>query len=121
MKAFIISAGIFFAMIAMIVFNYIYINSTSDQLEELAADISLDKENFEDKLNALEKFWDKNKNTMDFTVNHTLISGIGIKITNIRLFADKHDDFQLKREVSLLIEEIKEMRRLECFSIKNIF
>lgn len=121
MKTFIISTAIFSALIAIIIFNNIYINNSAEKLEELAGNITTGTGNIEERVAELEAFWNKNKDKMEFTTNHTSINSIGIKIINIRLFADNHDDIQLAREVLLLKEEIREMRRLEKFSIENIF
>lgn len=121
MKAFFISTVIFFVMSAVIIFNFIYINNVADRLLELTDAITPNAVDLSDKVFALEDFWEKNKSKMDLTTNHIAIGNIGIKISNIRLFADYKDFFQLEKEVLLLREEIKEMRRLERFSVENIF
>ncbi len=121
MKTFIISTVIFAVMISMIIFNYIYINNAADRLERLAADIIPDSKVLEESVGALEDYWEESKSRIDLTSNHTIINNIGIKIANIRLFADKGDNLQLTKELLLLKEEIKELRRLERLSVENIF
>lgn len=121
MKTFFISTAIFAAMLAVIIFNYIYINDAADRLERLTADIMVDSETLDESIGALEDYWEMSRSKIDFTSNHTIINNIGIKIANIRLFADKGNDFYLAKELLLLKEEIKELRRLEKLSIENIF
>ena len=121
MKAFFISTLIFLAMVLLVFYNYIYINGTSDRLEELTVEILFRSENLNEATSNLEEFWNKHKNKLDLTVNHQIVNSIGIKVTNIRLFVDNADYRQLERELLLLKEEIKELRRPERFALGNIF
>lgn len=122
MKVFYISTAIFFAMIVIVFYNYIYVNRTADRLEETVSNIlASGKDDMNEKITELENFWNKNKDKLDFTTNHQIVNSIGIKISNIRLFDKNGDIRQLERELLLLLEEIKELRRLERFSFENIF
>ncbi len=121
MKTFIISTVIFAVMISVIIFNYMYINDAADVLDELAAAIIPEADNLEASVKALEDYWEDNKVRIGLVSNHTVINNIGIKISGIRLFYEKNDSLRLAREVLLLKEEIKEMRRLERLSAENIF
>jgi len=121
LKTFIISTVIFAVMISMIIFNYIYINNSADRLEELTSAIIPDSGDLEERVKVLEDYWEDNKVRIGLVSNHTIINNIGIKIANIRLFTDKGDDFCLAKELILLKEDIKELRRLERLSAENIF
>ncbi len=117
MKIFFISIMIFGVMSGVIVFNSIYINKTTDRLDELAEAVTAEGYG----INELENFWDKNMKKVDFSVNHTLVNDIGIRIKNIRYFSEVGETKALGREIMLLREDLKELKRLDKISFNNIF
>ena len=121
MKTFIISTAIFLALIAIIIINYIYINDSADKLDDMAKAIIPGSENIDESITKLEKLWDKIRFKLELSTNHSLINEIGIKISNIRLLANDSANLQLTKELMLLREKIKELRRLERLSLENIF
>lgn len=117
MKIFFISLVIFGVMSGVIIFNSMYINEVAAELEELAAAVTAEG----DGTSELEDFWDRNMKKVEFSVNHTLVNAIGIRIKNIRHFADVGETKSLGREVMLLCEDLKELKRLDEISVHNIF
>lgn len=117
MKIFIISLTIFLVMSCAIIFNSIYINNTAEKLEEIAKEITESGEG----IDALEKLWDKNMKIVEFTVNHSLVNAIGIRIKNIRHYSDAGLAEPMLRERMLLLEDLKELKRLDEFLVHNIF
>ncbi len=117
MKIFFISLGIFAVMSGVIIFNTIYINETTDRLEELAGAVTEDGNG----ISELEDFWNRNIKKVEFSVNHTLVNAIGIRIKNIRHFSEVGEENSLEREVILLLEDLKELKRLDEISVNNIF
>lgn len=117
MKIFFISLVIFVIMSAFIILNSIYINETAEKLEILAESVTTDG----DGIDELENFWDRNMKKIEISVNHTLVNVIGIRIKNIRHFADVRETESLGREVMLLCEDLKELKRLDEISVHNIF
>lgn len=117
MKIFFISLVIFGVMSGVIVFNSIYINEITNRLDELAKAVTAEG----DGISELEAFWDRNMKKVEFSVNHTLVNAIGIRIKNIRHFADAGEASSLGREIMLLREDLKELKRLDKISVHNIF
>ena len=117
MKVFFISLLIFGTMSGVIIFNSIYINEVSAELEELASAVTAEG----DGISELEEYWDSHMKKVEFSVNHTLVNAIGIRIKNIRHFADVGETSSLGREVMLLREDLKELKRLDEISVHNIF
>ena len=117
MKIFLLSLMIFTLMSGVIIFNSIYIYDTTNKLEDLALAVTTDG----DGISELEAFWDKNMKKIEFSVNHTLVNAIGVRIKNIRHFSDVGETNSLDREVMLLCEDLKELKRLDEISIHNIF
>ena len=117
MKIFFVSFGIFVIMSAVIFLNSIYINETVEQIENLAEAVTAEG----DGIDELENFWDRNMKKVEISVNHTLVNVIGIRIKNIRHFADVGETDSLGREIILLREDLKELKRLDEISVHNIF
>lgn len=117
MKIFFISLVIFGVMSGVIIFNSMYINEVAAELEELAAAVTAEG----DGISALEDFWDRNIRKIEFSVNHTLVDAIEIRIKNIRHFSEAGEANSLEREVMLLLEDLKELKRLDEISVHNIF
>lgn len=117
MKIFFVSFGIFVIMSGVIFLNSIYINETVEQIENLAEAVTAEGAGIDE----LENFWDRNMKKVEISVNHTLVNVIGIRIKNIRHFADVGETSSLGREVMLLCEDLKELKRLDEISVHNIF
>lgn len=117
MKIFFISLVIFLAMSGGIFFNSLYINETAERLEEITQKINTNS----DGIDELEALWDKNMEIIEFSVNHSLVNAIGIRIKNIRHYIDEGMDESLARETMLLMEDLKELKRLDEFLVHNIF
>ncbi len=121
MKTFVISLIAFFIMCGVIVSNSIYINGTGEKLSELTNAILYESDGRIEQITRLESYWDKNKALIEFTANHNMVNNIGIKIKNIRYYFEKGENHRLLQEALLLSEELKELKRLERFSLHNIF
>lgn len=117
MKTFFISLAFFLLLLAVVVLNYIYINGICDGLTELAD--ALESELCDERISALEECWEKHQTLLCFSVNYEYINNISGRISSIRALFDANDAFVL-REVALLKEDIKEMRKLESLSPQNI-
>lgn len=121
MKTFIISLVIFFAVLALTIYNAKYIDSSSDKLTTLAENILTKNQDKDAKITELENFWKKSKTKLEISANHTLINSLGLKIKNIRFYYENGEALSMKREIMLLKEELRELRQLEKISFDNIF
>lgn len=122
MKAMIAISIIFAVMIGCIVFNYYYINRISDALTAMAYDLpAVDEDDCYAAVSQLNEYWLEHQDRVGLSVSFVELNRVSDAITSIRSYASSGEgsDFECARE--LLLNAIREMRRLEAFTIGNIF
>ena len=119
MKTFYITVAIFLSLIFIIFINFIYINRTADRLSVLIENAEK-SEGAEADIAALEEFWKNEQLKIGLSVSHIIVGKISDSIAGLKSLAESKETALFFRELSLLKEEIREMRRLEKFSCDNI-
>lgn len=121
MKSFVITLGIFFLMLAIIMGNAVYINKTVlqfiDSLQIL--DLMPPKER-QIKLVALQIQWKKEKNIIQASVSHTKIDTVSDLLDSLIIYNEYQKPDEYKKTAALLRNAFEELRLLEEISAANI-
>ena len=121
MKSFVITLGIFFLMLAIIMGNAVYINKTVlqfiDSLQIL--DLMPPKER-QIKLVALQIQWKKEKNIIQASVSHTKIDTVSDLLDALIVYNEYQKPDEYKKTAALLRNAFEELRLLEEISAANI-
>lgn len=122
MKAFAAISIIFAAMIGCIVFNYFYINRVSDELTVMAYDIpSVSEDGCYAAVSQLDEYWQEHQDHVGLSVSFVELNRVSDAITSMKSYAASGEDADFECTRELLLNAIREMRRLEAFTIGNIF
>lgn len=122
MKAFVAISIIFAAMIGCIVFNYLYINRVSDELTVMAYDIpAVGGDGRYAAVSRLDEYWQEHQNRVGLSVSFVELNRVSDAITSMKSYAASGEDADFECTRELLLNAIREMRRLEAFTIGNIF
>ena len=121
MKSFLFSMALFALLLFVIAWNFVYVNSTADRLLEMieALPASPD-ENALAPAEELSDFWDDRINSIGFSVGYTVLDRISEQAATLVTTSKYHNffDYQLAKE--LLRDAVRDMRRLEQFSVGNL-
>ena len=121
MKTFVVSLLLFVLMLFVILWNYFYINKTA---EELLALSELLPDSVDGALEAAQKisdFWQARMDVVGFSVGYTVLDRISEQAASLLCAAKYESDFDYRLSKALLQDTVGDMRRLEKFSIGNIF
>ena len=111
-----------FLLLGGITANYIYINEVSDQLlTEINAIPAPDQPDCIAKTAALVDAWEKEMDTVSLSVSYTITDRISEHAATLHACASCGDRYGFYTSLALLREAIGDMRRLECFSVRNLF
>ena len=111
---------IFLALCLAMVFNYLYINNTADELAQLTESLSLDDPDCLPRINELEKMWEKSSLIFSLTVSFKDLDYLGENLLALKSSAESRNALEFERYRALLVDAIDGVRRLESFSIINI-
>ena len=121
MKSFLCSMALFALLLCVIVCNFLYVNRTADKLLEMidALPASPDDSALA-PAEELSAFWDERTDTIGFSVGYTVLDRISEQAATLVTTAKYHNffDYQLAKE--LLRDAVRDMRRLEQFSVGNL-
>ena len=120
MQALITVSVIFLALCIAIVFNYLYINKTADELTSLTESLSLEDPECLAKINEIEKKWEKSSYIFSLTVSFKDLDYLGETLLALKSAAKIQNNLEFERYQALLVDAIDGVRRLENFSIINI-
>ena len=122
MKGFYITLALFSALIICGILNFLFVNNVHNEMNEMVAEISRAPcaEN-EERIQNLSDYWEKTNTKLSFSVSYTAIDTVTNLIDSIKLYNDVGDSKQLAYSIELLINAIDNIKRLENFSVKNIF
>ena len=122
MKVFYFSLIIFTTLISAIAINYHYINSTSDALTEMLNKLeSAGEDEEETQIKNIKEFWESNKIKLSISVSFNEINRMDDLINTLEVNYKTENDQDYELTKALLKVAIEEIRRLERFSIENIF
>ena len=120
MKTLAVVLAIFFILCAAMVLNFIYINESADELTSLAESLSFDDPSITDKIEEIERKWEKSSVIFSLTVNFKEIDYLGETLVELKSSAESRNRDEFERYKLLVIDAIDGVRRLERFSIINI-
>ena len=120
MQSLVTALIIFLALCIAMVFNYLYINKTADELSALTEEISLEDADCHQKISELEKKWEKSSYIFSLSVSFKDIDYLGENLLALKSSAENKNQLEFERYRALVIDAIDGVRRLEKFSIINI-
>ena len=120
MRTLITALAIFFALCVTMAANFRYINETADKLTELTEALSIDDAECLEKIDEIEKLWEKSSDIFSLSVGFKEIDYLGETLLALKSTAENRSELEFERYRSLLIDAIDGVRRLEKFSVMNI-
>ena len=120
MRTLITASAIFLALCVTMVANFRYINGTADELTEMTENLSIDDTDCLEKIDEIQKKWEKSSNIFSLSVGFKEIDYLGETLIALRSTAENGSELEFERYRALLVDAIDGVRRLEKFSIMNI-
>ena len=122
MRSLIATVILVFAMVLAATANFIYINRLADSLTEMADSLpSPNDSTCVEKAAALCKNWEKNAPLVGLTVGFLTVDKLSEHCQTLLSCAEVGDVYGYYSTLSLLKDSIDDVRRLEKFSIENLF
>ena len=121
MKSFLLSMALFALMLFLIAWNFVYVNRTAEALLDMVDALPNDPdETALAPAEELSDFWHKRTDSIGFSVGYTVLDRISEQAATLVTTAKYHNffDYQLAKE--LLRDAVRDMRRLEQFSVGNL-
>ena len=102
--------------------NFIYVNHLTNAMTEIAAALpSIDEPMCAEKADALCRLWEKHSPIVGLTVGFLTVDKLSEHCQTLRSCAEVGDVYGYYSALSLLYDAIDDVRRLEKFSIDNLF
>ena len=121
MKSFLISMVLFALLLLVIAWNFSYVNSTADRLLEMIEEMpSSPDDSALSPAEELSDFWHKRTNSIGFSVGYTVLDRVSEQAATLVTSAKYHDFFNYQLAKELLRDAVRDMRRLEQFSVGNL-
>ena len=121
MKSFIATLVLLGVMLGGILVNCIYINNVANDMLEAAEELRfLEGEESVLRAVALLEYWQGKVGLVDLSVNYLLIERVNQNLALVVTCAKAEDRFGYLSALSLLIDAIEDMRRLEELSLGGI-
>ena len=122
MRSLIATVILVFAMVLAATANFIYINRLADSLTEMADSLPSPNDSAcVEKAAALCKNWEKNAPLVGLTVGFLTVDKLSEHCQTLLSCAEVGDVYGYYSTLSLLKDSIDDVRRLEKFSIENLF
>lgn len=122
MKSLIVTIVLFCIMVLAATANFIYVNHLADAMTEIAAALpSVDEPMCVEKADALCRLWEKHSPIVGLTVGFLTVDKLSEHCQTLRSCAEVGDVYGYYSTLSLLYDAIDDVRRLEKFSIDNLF
>ena len=113
---------LFMVMIAVVVVNYIYINRVCDRMYVMASQApGVDEEGCYGQVSILDDVWQENQKYVCLSVSYVELNQIGNSISSMKAFAQTKDAAEFENARRILLNTIREVRRLESFTVETIF
>ena len=117
MKAFICSIIIFSVLLFLIIANSIYIHRTADKLIEQASSLSIDGT---DEIQKLCSLWQSHKLIFSISMHDAQVEKVTELTENIKSAASADDSAEFQKNVTLLIELLEDIKKMEEVSLHGI-
>lgn len=122
MRSLIATAILCCLMILAATLNFIYVNRVADEMSALAASLPSPNDSAcVEKSAALCKKWKKNAPLVGLTVGFLTVDKLSEHCETLLSCAEVGDVYGYYSTLSLLKDSIDDVRRLEKFSIENLF
>lgn len=120
MKTFVVSLIFFALLLGTICWNYIFINSMADEMNRQITELPACAQ-AKDALDSLTSYWEERHAIAGLSVSYEVLYEVEENLADLRSAAAQNEasDFEAARERALT--SIRQLRRLERFSIENIF
>lgn len=120
MKTFVVSLVFFALLLGVICWNYIFINSMADEMDRQITELPACTQ-AQDALAALTSYWEARYAIAGLSVSYEVLYEVEENLADLRSAAalGEDSDFEAARERAHA--SIRQLRRLEQFSIENIF
>lgn len=121
MKSFYIALCVLILLVATIVLNCIYINKVSNDLVSVIEEIKNASPNdLASKIDDLEGIWSNEKIKISTSIGYVTINKIDDTISSIKAACEEQSLYDFKNYLSILENAVRELTRLENFSVFNI-
>lgn len=122
MRSLIATVVLFCVMILAATANFIYVNRLADAMTEIADAIpDVDEPMCVEKANELCQKWEKHAPFVGLSVGFLTVDKLSEHCQTLRSCAEVGDVYGYYSTLSLLKDSIDDVRRLEKFSIENLF
>ena len=122
MKIFWVAFVLFALLVTGTVFNYQYINRVANEMAaELASLPDVGARGASQRATALLLRWESQADVVNLTVSFPIVDRVSEQATALVAAAECGDLYGYRNARALLADAIEDMRRLERFSIGNIF
>ena len=122
MKSFWIAMLLLAATLVGIGVNYIYINEVSDELYERIDRLpDVRDPGCVSEAEDICQYWDEHVNTVGLSVGYTVVDRVSEQAVTLAACAACADFYGFQTALALLRDAVGDMRRLERFSIGNLF
>lgn len=102
--------------------NYIYVNHLANEMTEMATSLpSVHDEACVEQIDAMCEKWEKNAPFVGLTVGFLTVDKLSEYCQALRSCAEVGDVYGYHSTLTLLQDSIDDVRRLEQFSIENLF
>ena len=119
MKTFIVSICMFCILLALIVWNVIFVNSTMSELERQIASLPSCEE-AGDALTRAEALWQDNRTALTLSVSYGEIRDMDVSLAEMRAAVSQGDVLQFETARLTALGAIDDIRRLERISPSSI-
>ena len=122
MKSLIVTIVLCFVMILAATANFIYVNNLANAMSEIAAALpSVDEPMCVDKVEELCQIWEKHAPIVGLTVGFLTVDKLSEHCQTLLSCAEVGDVYGYYSTLTLLKDSIDDVRRLEKFSVSNLF
>ncbi len=122
MKVFYTAIILFVLMIAVITVNYVYINRVCNSMYVMASEApGVDEEGCYAVVSVLDNYWQENQKYVCLSVSYIELNQICNSISSMKAYAKSKNAAEFENARQILLNTIREVRRLESFTIENIF
>ena len=118
MRSFIIALCIFALLILAIIFNGIFLRSTTGEMEAALRALPVAEEG--EALLALENYWKNKRTGMSLSISFDEIRKMDELLIELRIAAQCKDENSFLLSRAQALEAVARMRRLECFSLEAL-
>lgn len=120
MKTFWAALALFAVLLGVVVLNFYHINHVADELNR-KLDALPACEEAEEALDEMYRYWEGHKKCASLSVSYEVLYKMEENMTDMRSAMAEEEASEFEKARALMRISIRQMRRLEKFSIENIF